>query len=155
MSKPAHWDEAESIEFVSFEAGGQSFCIEITQVREIRRWTPVTALPHADKAVLGVINLRGAVIPIVDLADQLELGSSEATARHVVIVVALRDQTVGLLVDSVSEILEVKVAEICDAPALSRGAEIDCIIGLVSVQDDMSRVLSIEAVLPRALEDAA
>jgi len=155
MNRPAHWEDTSTIEFVSFMAGGQSFCIEITQIREIRRWTPVTALPHADRAILGVINLRGAVIPIVDLAEQLGLGSSETSARHVVIVVAIGTQTVGLLVDSVSEILAVAVDTICDAPPMSKGVDSDCIIGLVSVEDEMSRVLALEAVLPQALEDAA
>ncbi|MBF9035121.1 chemotaxis protein CheW [Rhodobacterales bacterium HKCCE2091] len=155
MNRPAHWDECDSIEFVSFMAGGQSFCIEITQIREIRRWTPVTALPHADKAVLGVINLRGMVIPIVDLAEQLGLGTSEASMRHVVIVVAIGTQTVGLLVDSVSEILAVPVDTICEAPPMSKGVDSDCIIGLVSVEEDMSRVLALDAVLPRALEEVA
>ena len=62
-------DNAKSeVEFVTFSAGDQSFSIEITQVREIRRWSPVTALPHAPNEVLGVMNLRGSVIPIYDLA---------------------------------------------------------------------------------------
>ncbi|MEM9755342.1 MAG: chemotaxis protein CheW [Pseudomonadota bacterium] len=155
MNRPEHWEDSGTIEFVSFVAGGQSFCIEITQIREIRRWTPVTALPHADRAILGVINLRGSVIPIVDLAEQLGLGTTEASTRSVVIVVAIGPQTVGLLVNSVSEILAVAVDTICEAPPMSKGVDADCIIGLVSVEDDMSRVLALDAVLPRALEEAA
>lgn len=155
MNRPQHWDENKSLEFVSFMAGGQSFCIEITQIREIRRWTPVTALPHAERAVLGVINLRGAVIPIVDLSEQLSLGASDPTERHVVIVVALGDQTIGLLVDAVSEILAIEVEAICDAPPISRGTSGDCILGLVSVEDEMSRILAVETILPHALDDAA
>ena len=155
MNRPPHWDENKTLEFVSFIAGEQSFCIEITQIREIRRWTPVTALPHADKAVCGVINLRGAVIPIVDLTEQLSLGASKPTERHVVIVVTLGDQTGGLLVDAVSEILAIDVESICDAPAISRGTSGDCILGLVSVDDEMSRILALETILPQALDDAA
>lgn len=155
MNRPPHWDDNTSLEFVSFMAGGQSFCIEITQIREIRRWTPVTALPHAEASVLGVINLRGAVIPIVDLAAQLSLGTSDPTERHVVIVVALGEQTVGLLVDAVSEILAIDVSTICEAPPISRSNGGDCILGLVAVEDEMSRILAVEAVLPQALEDVA
>lgn len=155
MNRPTHWEEVATIEFVSFMAGEQSFCIEITQIREIRRWTPVTALPHADASILGVINLRGAVIPIVDLAKQLGLKASQTSSRHVVIVVAIDHQTVGLLVDSVSEILAVAVETICDAPPMSKGASSDAIIGLISAEEDMSRVLDLCAVLPMALEEAA
>lgn len=155
MTKPAHWDELDTIEFVSFVAGGQSFCIEITQVREIRRWTSVTALPHAPAAVLGVMNLRGAVIPIVDLSQQLGLGQSDASTRHVVIVVAVGAQTLGLLVDSVSEILAVSGDSICEAPPMSRSDEDDCILGLISVGEDMSRVLALEAAIPQILDEVA
>ena len=59
---------AEHSEFVSFTVAGQAFCLKITQIREIRRWSPVTILPHAPADVLGVMNLRGAVIPIYDLS---------------------------------------------------------------------------------------
>lgn len=77
MANNLPWSENETIEFVSLTAGNQSFCIEITQIRELRRWTPVTALPYAEDAVLGVMNLRGAVIPISDLAAKLGLYSSD------------------------------------------------------------------------------
>ena len=65
--------ESAAIEFVSFVAGGQSFCIDIMQIRELRRWSPVTSIPHSPSHVLGVMNLRGAVIPIYDLAAKLGL----------------------------------------------------------------------------------
>ena len=69
------------VEFVTFSAGDQSFSIEITQVREIRRWSPVTALPHAPNEVLGVMNLRGSVIPIYDLAARFGLGQTSQWSR--------------------------------------------------------------------------
>ena len=71
MSDIEYSSDDQPIEFVTLVAGAQSFCIEITQIREIRRWTPVTILPHSPSYVLGVINLRGAVIPILDLAEKL------------------------------------------------------------------------------------
>ena len=74
-------------------------------VREIRGWTPATALPHAPAYVRGVINLRGSVLPIVDLAERLGFPQTEATQRHVIIVVQVDAQIVGLLVDAVSDIL--------------------------------------------------
>src|SRR6478752_8151648 len=86
-------------EFVAFRVGAQEFCIDIMGVREIRGWTPATPLPHAPVYVRGVINLRGAVLPIVDLAMRFGLGLTEPTPRSVIIVVQVHQQVVGLLVD--------------------------------------------------------
>lgn len=155
MPRPPQWGDDDILEFVTLKAGGQSFCIEITQIREIRRWTPVTALPHAEQAVLGVMNLRGAVIPIIDLAARLGLGACEASPRHVIIVVAIDSRTVGLLVDSVSEILTVEGEQICDAPTMGSGESAASILGLISVEDDMSRILSPECLIPHGLTAAA
>ena len=72
---------AQQSEFVSFTVAGQAFCLKITQIREIRRWSPVTILPHAPVDVLGVMNLRGAVIPIYDLSARFGLQRTEASER--------------------------------------------------------------------------
>ncbi len=74
-------------------------------VREIRGWTPATALPRAPGFVRGVINLRGVVLPIIDLADRLGFAPAEPTPRHVIIVAQTGRQIVGLLVDAVSDII--------------------------------------------------
>src|SRR5882724_7312205 len=97
----------KGIELMAFRIGAQEFCVDIVSVREIRGWTPATALPHSPIFVRGVINLRGVVLPIVDLAARLGLASVEPTLRHVIIVAQIGQQIVGLLVDAVSEILTV------------------------------------------------
>ncbi|PTW51416.1 MULTISPECIES: chemotaxis protein CheW [Rhodovulum] len=155
MPRPQQWGDDDVLEFVTLKAAGQSFCIEITQIREIRRWTPVTALPHAEEAVLGVMNLRGAVIPIIDLAARLGLGECEASPRHVIIVVAIGSKTIGLLVDSVSEILTVEGSQICEAPTMGGGDIPNSILGLISIEEGMSRILAPEILVPRGLTDAA
>src|SRR5579872_4111430 len=94
-------------ELISFRIGAQEFCVDIMAVREIRGWTAATALPQAPAFVRGVINLRGAVLPIVDLGARLGLGVADPTARHVIIVAQVQNQIVGLLVDAVSDILTV------------------------------------------------
>ena len=76
-------------------------------VREIRGWTPATALPHTPNFVRGVINLRGFVLPIIDLASRFGFPPTEPTAQHVIIVTQIANRTVGLLVDAVSDILTV------------------------------------------------
>jgi purine-binding chemotaxis protein CheW len=91
-------------EVVSFRVAEQDYCIDIGYVREIRGWTPVTAIPHSPSHIKGVINLRGTIIAVIDLAARLGLGVTEPTPRHVIIIVTIGAQTVGLLADLVSEI---------------------------------------------------
>jgi purine-binding chemotaxis protein CheW len=155
MAAPSPWAADETVEFVSLDAGGQKYCIEITQIREIRRWSAVTILPYADPTVLGVMNLRGAVIPIVDVAARLGMGSAEPGERHVVIVVALGDRTIGLLVNSVVEILTIKGGDIKQTPNVTGEERIMAIQGLISVDEEMSRILHLEAFLPDMSDLAA
>ena len=93
-------------EYITFRIGAQYYCIDIMSVREIRGWTPATVLPRAPGFVRGVINLRGVVLPIIDLADRLGFAPAEPTPRHVIIVTQTGRQVVGLLVDAVGEVLE-------------------------------------------------
>ena len=134
-------------EFITFSAGGQSFCLEITQIREIRRWAPVTKLPHTPPDVLGVMNLRGAVIPIFDLASRFGLGRTAENERNVVIVAASGSTTIGLLVESVSEILSVEKDSIQETPDIKSEATKHSILGVISVDDTMVRVVNLDAVL--------
>ncbi|MBV2358610.1 chemotaxis protein CheW [Thalassococcus sp. CAU 1522] len=134
-------------EFITFSAGGQSFCLEITQIREIRRWTPVTALPHTGDDVLGVMNLRGAVIPIFDLSARFGLGRTAENERNVVIVAASHESTFGLLVESVSEILAVANEDIQETPDIQSDATKQSIQGVIAVDGAMVRVINLDAVL--------
>jgi len=105
-------------EFIVFRVGKQEFCIEITMTREIRGWTQSTTLPHSPNFLMGVINLRGTILPIVNLAKRLGLPAEEPTERHVVIVVQVEDKTYGMLVDSVSDILDVEEDNLRSVPEL-------------------------------------
>ncbi|MFW2588148.1 chemotaxis protein CheW [Sagittula sp. SSi028] len=147
MSEPAEVKTDTQFEFITFSAGGQSYCLEITQIREIRRWTPVTALPHTPSDVLGVMNLRGAVIPIFDLAARFGLGATPPNERNVVIVAAVDSTTVGLLVESVSEILSVEKQAIQETPDIKSETTRNSILGMISVDENMVRVVNLDAVL--------
>lgn len=140
--------EDQPLEYVTLIAGGQSFCIEITQIREIRRWTPVTILPHSPGYVLGVINLRGAVIPILDLGAKLGFGPTDPSPRHVIIITNFENRTIGLLVDSVSEILSVRNDELKETPRLREDETTRCVRGVIAIEDDMTRVIDLGTVMP-------
>jgi len=137
----------EDVEFISLIAGDQSFCLELHRVREIRRWEPITMLPHAPSFVLGVVNLRGAVVPIVDLAQKLGFEKIKPTKRNVIIISRFDDQVVGFLVESVSEIFTIKLSEVKEAPNLGGTAENPFIQGVLSLDDDMVRVINIDSLM--------
>jgi purine-binding chemotaxis protein CheW len=148
MEDKGEKDKDPQLEFVTLVAGGQSFCIEITQIREIRRWTPVTILPHSPSHVLGVINLRGAVIPIIDLAAKLGFPPIAPTERHVIIIVAIAERIVGLLVESVSEILGVRSSMVKETPRSSEDESVKAIEGIVPQEDDMTKIINLSSLLP-------
>lgn len=146
---------AKQMEFVTLVAGGQNFCIEITQIREIRRWSSVTFLPHSPPYVLGVMNLRGAVIPILDLTAKLGFSAIETTERHVIIIIAAEDSAVGLLVESVSEILGVSSATVRETPRAKEDGSTQVIEGIIPADDDMIKIISLDALLHGASATSA
>ncbi len=135
-------------ELIAFAVGKQQFCIDVKAVREIRGWTPATVLPHSQSFVRGVINLRGAVLPILDLAVRLGFPPAEAMGRHVIIVVQVGSQIVGLLVDAVSDILTVNSAEIMPAPDVASDMAKRFVCGLLAIDGRMLSILAVESVLP-------
>lgn len=140
-------NSASIVEFVTFCAGGQSFSIDITDVREIRRWSPVTPLPHAPTEVLGVMNLRGSVIPIYDLAARFGLPPTTENARNVIVVAKHDSQVLGLLVESVSEILSVNRSQIQETPDVRSECAQRTVTGVITVGDGMTRVIDLGAVV--------
>jgi purine-binding chemotaxis protein CheW len=148
-------NEADQRELIAFRVGRQEFCINVMIVREIRGWTAATALPRAPRYIRGVINLRGAVLPIVDLAVRLGLPSTEATARNVIIVVQIANQQIGLLVDSVSDILTTRDNNIQTAPDVSSELVRGFVKGLLPVEGRMISLISLDHVLPAAELEAA
>jgi chemotaxis methyl-accepting protein methylase/chemotaxis signal transduction protein len=139
---------ADASEFVAFRLGEQEFCIDIMSVREIRGWTPATVLPHAPHYVRGVINLRGSVLPIVDLAQRLSFASTEATQRHVIIVVHVGSQIMGLLVDAVSEILNQSTEAIQPMPEVASDAVKSFLHGILAVDGRMIGLIKLDNILP-------
>lgn len=135
-------------ELIAFAVGKQEFCIDVMSVREIRGWTPATVLPHSQPFVRGVINLRGAVLPIMDLAVRLGFPPAEAMGRHVIIVVQVGSQVVGLLVDAVSDILTVTDGEVLPPPDVASDMAKRFVCGLLAMDGRMISLLSVDNVLP-------
>jgi purine-binding chemotaxis protein CheW len=155
MEMNAKAETTKPRELISFIIGKQEFCVDIMSVREIRGWSPATPLPHSPAFVRGVINLRGAVLSIVDLASRLGLPSSEPSARHVIIVAQVGSQIAGLLVDAVTGILTVTAETIRPTPDVASEMARSFVKGVLAIDNRMITLITLDHVLPSQQQEAA
>jgi purine-binding chemotaxis protein CheW len=133
---------ATNREYLSFRLGGEEYGIDILKVQEIRGYDSVTRIANAPAHILGVINLRGVIVPIVDLRVKFALGEARYDAFTVVIVLNVAQRVVGAVVDSVSDVLELAPEQIRAAPQFSALLDASHITGLASVrQGEAERML--------------
>ncbi len=138
-------------EAIAFKLADQDFCIDIGLVREIRGWSPTTVLPHAPHYVRGVINLRGAVVTVVDLSARLGFGLSKPTHRHVVIIAMHEGRIVGLLADLVSDIVTISDETIQAVPDIASDPAHEFISGMITFDDGrILRKIDLKQLLPNA-----
>ncbi len=144
-----------TIELLTFRLSDQEYSLDIMCVREIRGWTKTTPLPHAPNYMKGVINLRGTVLPVMDLAQRLGLPRKEHSDRNVIIVVKYGDAMTGLLVDAVSDIITISESELQPPPEMSSNNSSVVIKGLTLREDRMIRVLELASIVGITENDAA
>ena len=142
-------------ELIAFRIGEQEFCVDVMSIREIRGWTVATPLPSAPSFVRGVINLRGTVLPILDLAARLGFPISEPTARHAIIVAQVGTQVVGLLVEGVSDIFTVSEDTIQPTPDIASDQSKRFVRGVIPMEGRLISVISLASVLPEGMREAA
>ena len=145
----------EGRELIAFRIGDQEFTVNVMSVREIRGWTPAMPMPHTPSYVMGVINLRGAVLPIVDLSLRLGMKAAQPTARHVIIVVQVHDRLVGLLVDAVSDILTISDDLIQPTPEIASDIERSFARGILAIEGRMICMIELESIFPETESEAA
>ena len=148
MSDATQNHVGERRELISFRIGEQEFCVDIMSVREIRGWAPATPLPQSPSFVKGVINLRGAVLPIIDLAARMGLAMTEPTERHVIIVARIQEPQVGLLVDAVCDIITVDDGSVQETPDVACETVKTFVKGLLALEGRMISLISLDYVLP-------
>jgi purine-binding chemotaxis protein CheW len=139
-------------QFLTFTLGQEEFGVDIMMVREVKGWTETTRLPNTPEYVRGVLNLRGIIIPIFDLRARFTGQLTSPDVKHVVIIIALHDRTIGILVDTVSDILTVNCEEIRPAPDVDTSIDHRYVAGLIAVDQRMVVVLDIEKLLSKTLE---
>lgn len=140
---------AAQTEIVCFTVEAQDYCIDIVHVLEICGWASTTSLPHAPDFVVGMMNLRGTVLPVVDLSLRLGFARTDPGERHVIIVVRIEQKTVGLLVEAVSDIMTIDETRMQPTPEVSSARTQAFIRGIHSVGDKLVRAIDMDEVLPK------
>jgi purine-binding chemotaxis protein CheW len=138
----------QTMQVVSFALGKEEYGVDIAQVQEINRMVAITHVPRAPHFMEGVINLRGQLIPIIDLRTRFGMPRSEPTKNTRIVVTEIGSKRVGIVVDSVSEVLRIPLDQVEDAPEMIAGVETEYIRGVGKVEDrliimlDLARVIS-------------
>lgn len=143
-------------QYLVFTLNSETFAIDILQIREIIEFGELTSVPMTPPTVRGVINLRGAVVPVIDLSARFSRGSARVGRRSCIVIVEVDTesgtQTLGVMVDGVNEVLEIPAADIEPAPAFGARIRTDFIAGMARIDDrfvillDVSRVLSVDEI---------
>jgi purine-binding chemotaxis protein CheW len=133
-----------TVQLITFTIGEEEYGVDIMAVREIRAWTETTVLPNTPKYVRGVINLRGTIVPIFDLRARFGMGETEPTKTHVVVVVGINGRTIGILVDTVSDILTVAEQDVRAVPDMELTVDGAFLNGLITVQDRMVALIQLD-----------
>jgi len=152
VGETAPMRSAREGKYLTFELGGEEYGLEILKVKEIISIMNITAVPNTPDYVRGVINLRGKVIPVIDLRQRFNMESKDYNERTSIIVVDIREDDgknliMGVVVDSVSEVLNIKDEEIEETPTFGTRLNTEFILGMAKVKDEIKILLDIDKVL--------
>ena len=127
--------------------GGEEYGLGILAVQEIRGWSPVTAIPHAPRWLLGVINLRGVVVPVIDLRLKFSLERADYNETTVVIILNVGARVAGIVVDGVSDVITLRAEQIRPAPSLGSSADTNHITGFATLDGRLRILIDIERLM--------
>jgi purine-binding chemotaxis protein CheW len=146
---------SDTNQFLTFALGQEEYGVEILKIQEIKGFSAITPLPNAPPYVRGVLNLRGTIVPIVDLRKKFGMPEEAYTKFTVIVVVQVKGQTLGFIVDAVSDVLTVTGADIQPTPDLHGQVDTSFINGLARANEKLVILLDIDKVLTAAEAVAA
>ncbi len=144
---------AAPTEFISFAIGDDQYGVDIMAVREIKGWSEITHLPRQPEYVRGVLNLRGVIVPIIDLRCRFGQGLTAATPLHIVIIVQIGPRLVGLLADRVLDIVSFEPTQVQPVPRVAQASRVDFLSGLVTVDGAMLALIDLQNLLAVTMTD--
>ena len=142
-----HTEDGNLIQLVTFKLGEEEFGVDILKVQEIIRMLPITKVPNAPEFVEGVINLRGKVIPVIDMRKRFGMATSEHDSQTRIKVMDMQGQVVGFVVDAVSEVLRIPESTVEEPPAVVAGVGSEYMRGVGKLQDRLLILLDLDKLL--------
>ena len=143
--------DAGTDQYLTIMLANEEYGVDILRVQEIRGWDNATAIPNAPDYVLGVVNLRGVVVPIFDLRKRFHLDNAEFNAETVIVVVKVEhdkgERTIGMVVDAVSDVYNITADNINDAPDVGSSVNMEFIKGLATINNGMIILLNIDELI--------
>ena len=146
----AHGNDSSNSEYLAFRLGAEEYGIDILKVQEIRGYENVTRIANAPDFIKGVINLRGIIVPIVDMRIKFNLGEPTYDQFTVVIILSIAGRVMGMVVDSVSDVTTLQPEQIRPAPQMGTALNTDYLIGLGTLEERMLILLDIERLMSSA-----
>jgi purine-binding chemotaxis protein CheW len=131
-------------QFLTFTLGEEAFGVEILRVQEIKGYSAITPIPNAPPHVIGLMNLRGAVIPIIDLRRKFGMAPAQYTKFTVIIVVTVGPKVIGLMVDAVSDVLDLRADEIAPPPEFDASVDVSYLTGLGTSGEQLVTLLDVD-----------
>jgi purine-binding chemotaxis protein CheW len=146
---------ADLSQLISFAIGDEQYGVDIMAVREIKGWSQITHLPRQPDYMRGVLNLRGVMVPIIDLRCRFGQGMTEATPLHIVIVVQIGTRHVGILADRVLDIVSFNCSQMQPVPRVAETSRADFLSGLVTIETGMIALLDLDHLLSVSVNEGA
>lgn len=141
--------KVEEKQFVVFQLGKETYGVEISKVWEIITMQPITQVPHTAEFIEGIINLRGRVIPVIDLRKRFELAHEDFTRATRIVVIEISSNTLGMIVDGVSEVLRISSDIVEPPPPAITNIDADYLQGVAKLEDRLIILLNLDKVLTR------
>ncbi|MDY6935463.1 MAG: chemotaxis protein CheW [Spirochaetota bacterium] len=137
----------EGEQHVTFTIGGETYGVEVLKVQEIIGMTDITHVPNTLEFMRGVINLRGSVVPVVDMRAKFKMEGREYDSFTVIIIVEVKERLIGMIVDSVSDVISIPLSSIQDTPHFSSRIETDFISGIGQIGEKLVIILDVDRIL--------
>jgi purine-binding chemotaxis protein CheW len=134
-------------QYLTFDLADEHYGVDILKVQEIKGYTAVTRIPNTPEYLKGVLNLRGTIVPIIDLRLKFGMGATEPTAFTVIVVANVKDRVMGILADAVSDVLEIAENDIQPPPELGPKVDVSFVSGIGSCNDHLVTLLDIDRVM--------
>jgi purine-binding chemotaxis protein CheW len=140
-------DTAEGSQFLTFRLGDEVYGVDILRVQEIKGYTAVTKIPNQPSYIKGVMNLRGTIVPIVELRTKVGMETIDYTAHTVIVVVVVQERIMGFVVDSVSDVLNIGKKDIQAPPQFGTKVDVSFLQGIAQCGDSLVALLNIDQLL--------